>query len=64
MVTTSARTRGTFLHRLIGAVALRVTTYEEVEADRRATGQAVRSGRAVESGGGIRSATVRGDDRS
>jgi hypothetical protein len=41
MVTTSARKRGTFLHRLIGAVALRVATYEEVEADRRATGQAV-----------------------
>jgi hypothetical protein len=31
----------TFLHRLIGAVALRPATYEEVEADRRANGQAV-----------------------
>lgn len=41
MVIPSARKRSTFLHRLIGAVALRVTTYEEVEADRRATGQAV-----------------------
>jgi hypothetical protein len=41
MVTTSEHQRGTFLRRLIGAVALRVTTYEDVEADRRATGQAV-----------------------
>jgi hypothetical protein len=41
MVTTSAPKRSTFLQRLIGAAALRVTTYEEVEADRRATGQAV-----------------------
>jgi hypothetical protein len=41
MVTTSARQRSTFLHRLIGAGALRAATYEEVEGDRRATGQAV-----------------------
>lgn len=31
----------TFLQRLIGAIALRSATYEEVEADHRATGQAV-----------------------
>jgi hypothetical protein len=31
----------TFLHRLIGAVALRAATYEEVESDQRANGQAV-----------------------
>lgn len=39
MSTLSAQ-RSTFLQRLIGAVALRAATYEEVEADRRATGQA------------------------
>jgi hypothetical protein len=37
----SDRTRGTFLRRLIGALALRAETYEEVEADPGATGQAV-----------------------
>jgi hypothetical protein len=31
----------TFLQRLIGAIALRAETYEEVEADQRANGQAV-----------------------
>jgi hypothetical protein len=41
MVSTSARKRSTFLHRLIGALALRAKTYEEVEADRSANGQAV-----------------------
>ena len=41
MASTSARKRSTFLHRLIGALALRAKTYEEVEADRRANGQAV-----------------------
>jgi hypothetical protein len=41
VLTTSTRKRSTFLQRLIGAVALRAATYEEVEADRRATGQAV-----------------------
>jgi len=30
----------TFLHRLVGALALRAATYEDVESDRRATGQA------------------------
>jgi hypothetical protein len=38
---TSDRTRGTFLRRLIGAVALRAETYEEIEADPHANGQAV-----------------------
>jgi hypothetical protein len=41
MVSTSARKRSTFLRRLIGAVALRAKTYEEIEADQRANGQAV-----------------------
>jgi len=41
MVIASAPTRNTFLQRLIGAVALRAATYEEVEADRQATWQAV-----------------------
>lgn len=41
MVTPSAPKRSSFLHRLIGAVALRAATYEEVEADRCATWQAV-----------------------
>ena len=41
VVTTSQRKRSSFLYRLIGAVALRAATYEEVEADRLATGQAV-----------------------
>jgi hypothetical protein len=40
-VVTTARRRSTFLHRLIGAVALRVATFEEVEADVQATSQAV-----------------------
>jgi len=41
IVATLAPKRSTFLHRLIGAVALRAETYEEVEGDRRANGQAV-----------------------
>ena len=41
IVATLAPERSTFLHRLIGAVALRAETYEEVEDDRRANGQAV-----------------------
>jgi len=36
-----ALTPGRFVDRVIGAVALRVATYEEVEADRRATWQAI-----------------------
>lgn len=32
---------GSFLHRIAGAAALRAVTYEEIEADRGATGQAV-----------------------
>ena len=38
---TIATTRGAFLQRLIGAAMLRPATYEEVEADRGATVQAV-----------------------
>lgn len=41
MVSMPARKRTTFLHRLIGAAALRAETYEEVEGDRRANGEAV-----------------------
>ena len=41
MVSTPARKRTTFLRRLIGAAALRAETYEEVEGDRRANGEAV-----------------------
>lgn len=40
MVTPAVRP-STFLRRVIGAAALRVATYEEVEADRRATWQAI-----------------------
>ena len=40
MVSISNR-KSTFLHRLIGALALRAETYEEVEADPGANGQAV-----------------------
>jgi hypothetical protein len=40
-VSTSAPKGRTFLQRLIGAAALRAETYEEVEADRGATRQAV-----------------------
>lgn len=40
-MSTSAPKGSTFLQRLIGAVALRAETYEEVEADQRANGQAV-----------------------
>jgi hypothetical protein len=40
-VSTSAPKRSGFLQRLIGAALLRSETYEEVEADRRANGQAV-----------------------
>jgi hypothetical protein len=38
---TDDRLPRSFPHRLIGAIALRAATYEEVEADRGATGQAV-----------------------
>lgn len=38
---TPALTASRFLHRVIGAMALRVATYEEVEADPRATSQAI-----------------------
>ena len=41
VVSTSAPRASPFLQRLIGAVALRVQTYEEVEADQHANGQAV-----------------------
>ena len=41
MVSISERKSSTFLHRLIGALALRAETYEEVEADPGANGQAV-----------------------
>jgi hypothetical protein len=41
MTTSSTREHSSFLSRLIGAAALRAVTYEEVESDRRATGQAV-----------------------
>jgi len=41
MLTTPAREANTFLRRLVGAAALRAATYEEVEADRHATFQAM-----------------------
>jgi hypothetical protein len=41
MSNASAGPRGTFLGRVVGAAALRAATYEEVEADRTATAQAV-----------------------
>jgi len=41
MATTSALPSNTFLQRLIGAVSLDTAIYEEVEADRSATGQAM-----------------------
>src|SRR5438105_3839986 len=41
MATTSAVPSNTFLQRLIGAVSLDSAIYEEVEADRRATAQAL-----------------------
>ncbi len=41
MASEQARARGTFLGRVFGAVALRAATYEDVEADRGATAQAV-----------------------
>ena len=41
MTNTPAGTRGSFLSRIIGAASLRASTYEDVEADRSATGQAV-----------------------
>jgi hypothetical protein len=41
MASTSTGERHSFLNRVIGAAALRAVTYEEVEADPRATGQAM-----------------------
>ena len=41
MTNTPAGTSGSFLRRVIGAALLRASTYEDVEADRGATGQAM-----------------------